>query len=960
MQRKTVTVLFCDVTGSTALGESVDPEAMRELLSRYFVRMKAIIERHGGTVEKFIGDAVMAVFGVPIAHEDDALRAVRAAVEMRDALPGLGVQARIGVNTGEVVTGTEERLVTGDAVNVAARLEQAARPDEVLIGAPTLLLVRQAAVVEQVEPLKLKGKTEPVAAYRLLRVGESSEPRAAPLFVGRQRERATVSTAWQRSTAERGCELVTVVGDPGVGKSRLIAEFLLTVEGTIIRGRCLPYGDGITYWPVVEVLKQLGAVPIDEAAAAVIRSLLGEREATTSADEIAWAVRKTFEQAARERPLVVVLDDIQWGEETFLDLIEHVALLSSGAPILLISMARPELLERRPTWPVTLRLEPLGEDDVETLIPDRIVGDMRERIARAAGGNPLFIGEMVAMADEVSGEVHVPPTLQALLAARLDQLAPPERSVLQRGAVEGEVFHRGAVQALAPEEAHVTRRLAALVRRELIRPDTSQLPGDDGFRFRHLLIRDAAYDALPKATRAELHERFARWLERHGARLVELDEIAGYHLEQACRYHAELGSLAEPEVREAARLHLAAAGRRAYARSDYRAVTSLLQRAAALMPPAEIDLALETTLADAFFEMGRGVEAIARARSLAVRAHATGDGVARLCARIQEGRFRVFLDPEGATESLAAIVEEALPVLESSGQDVPLYIAYFARAQVAGMLGQMDAMAVASDSAVAHAHQVAPGLVLGWRSSGRLYGTTPVAQILAWLDEETEPANAFLRRDRAHALAMLGHFDDARSILADVRAELVDRGAHVQAAVTLGHASVEVELLAGDPDAAVRFGEEACRLLGDLDERSFRSTAAAFLARAYVEIQRLDDAELWAARAAELGASDDAVTQMVWRQARAMVLGRRGDLAEAERLAREAVAIGEGTQAPVWQADSYADLGDVLLCAHRNGEAVAALDQALVRYDRKGNIVMTDRTRVRLSQLTATATPPGP
>src|SRR5438477_7318395 len=335
--------------------------------------------------------------------------------------------------------------------------------------------------------------------------------------------------------------MVTVVGNGSVGKSRLVDEFLHGLEATVLRGRCLPYGEGITYWPVVEVLKQLAALPPDEAAAAAIRTLLGETEATTTAEEIAWAVRKTLEHASTDRPLLVVFDDIQWGEETFLDLIEHIALLSSGAPILLLCIARPELTDSRSGWPVTLRLEPLGTEEVEELIPERISGELRAKIARAAGGNPLFIEEMLAMAGSVEDDVVVPPTLQALLAARLDQLETAERNVLERGAIEGEIFHRGAVQALAPEEPQVTPRLAALVRKELIRQDRSQLAGEDGFRFRHLLIRDAAYEALPKATRAELHERFAAWLEQRTGDVVELDEILGYHLEQACRHRVELG-----------------------------------------------------------------------------------------------------------------------------------------------------------------------------------------------------------------------------------------------------------------------------------------------------------------------------------------------------------------------------------------------------------------------------------
>ncbi len=954
-QRKTVTVLFCDLSGSTALGETLDPERLRALLARYFERMKAIAERHGGSVEKFIGDAVMAVFGVPVLHENDALRAVRSAVEMRDALPELGLQGRIGVMTGEVVTGTEERLATGDAVNVAARLEQAAQPGEVLVGQPTVALVREAAEVEPVAPLELKGKAEPVPAYRLLRVREAPERRHEALFVGRERELALLREAWERVQAEQRCELVTLLGDAGVGKSRLGAELLASVEATVVRGRCLPYGEGITYWPVVEVLKQLAVLPEEEAAAVAIRSLLGESEAPTSAEEIAWAFRKTLEQAAAEQPLVAVFDDVHWGEETFLDLIEHVALLSSGAAILLLCLARPELTERRAAWPVTLRLEPLGDADVAELIPERIAGDLREKIARAAGGNPLFIGEMLAMAGEAEGEVVVPPTLRALLAARLDQLETAERSVLERGAVEGEIFHRGAVQALAPEETQVTPCLAALVRKELIRPDRPQLTGEDGFRFRHLLIRDAAYDALPKATRAELHERFAVWLEERGAALVELDEIVGYHLEQACRYRAELGMPPEDNLAAVARGRLAAAGRRATGRrQDHGAAMSLLARAAALVPPGELDLALETDLVDALFWGGKGGDALRRADSIAERASAAGDRVGELCGRIQAGIIRTFLEPEGATERLTALVEQALPVFEAAGNDLALYTAYHALGQVANMRAQMDAGLEAYERASAHARQA--GLTnefVGWRATCRFHGTTPVSGLLAWLDENEprEGRNHWLRANRAGALAMLGRFDEARAILVELRTEAAERGEGMQLATAMCMDSVDVELLAGDPAAAAELGEEGCKLLDELGEQSILSTAAGRLAQALYALDRLEEADAWAGRAADLGASDDAFTQMLWRQVRAKVLARRGEHAEAERLAGEAVAIGEETDMIDAQGDVYADLGEVLLLAEKTDGAAAALEQALERYERKGNRVSTQRAQTRLAEL---------
>ena len=319
--------------------------------------MKRIVEAHGGSVEKFIGDAVLAVFGVPVAHEDDAMRACRAAVEMRDALPEVGIAGRIGVNTGEVVTGSgEQRLATGDAVNVAARFEQAAEPGEVLIGSVTLGLVGDAVEVGEERVLELKGKSAPVAAYSLVSVREAAERSHGSRFVGRERELRQLVDAWEETLGGSRCELVTVVGDPGVGKSRLVAEALARIEARVVRGRCLSYGEGITYWPVVEVVKQLDSLPSDEVAANAIRSLLGESDTPVGTDEIAWAFRKLLEEQA---PLIVGFDDIQWAEETFLDLVESTALLLSGAPVLLLCMARPELLDRRPGWPGTLRLEPL-------------------------------------------------------------------------------------------------------------------------------------------------------------------------------------------------------------------------------------------------------------------------------------------------------------------------------------------------------------------------------------------------------------------------------------------------------------------------------------------------------------------------------------------------------------------------------------------------------------------------
>jgi class 3 adenylate cyclase/tetratricopeptide (TPR) repeat protein len=953
-QRRVVTVLFCDVVGSTALGESADPEAVRATLARYFESMRAIVERHGGTVEKFIGDAVMAVFGVPVAHEDDAMRACRAAVEMQDALPALAVEGRIGVATGEVVTGTKERLATGDAVNLAARLQQAARPGEALVEEGTRALVGAAAELEAVEPLALKGKAEPVSAFRLRAVHEAERPPEAP-FVGRERELAAIHGAWKRALSGRRCELVTIVGEAGVGKSRLVTEALASLEARSVQGRCLPYGEGITYWPVVEILKQLGILPLDRAAATAIRSLLGDTSVATSAEEIAWAFRKTLEQAAAERPLIVVLDDIQWGEETFLDLLEHVALLSSGDSILVLAMARPELTERRASWPVTLRVEPLGAKEVEELIPVHISGGLRGKIARVGGGNPLFVEEMVAMAGEAGEEVVVPPTLQALLATRLDQLDPAERRALERAAVEGEVFHRGAVQALAGEEAQVTPRLASLVRKGLIHPEKPQLPGEDGFRFRHLLIRDAAYASLPKAARAELHQRFAGWLDDRGTQLVEQREILGYHLERAWHYRDELGLADDGELAEAARRHLAASGSRALWRQDIGAAVNLLARAAALVPSAETNVSLELDLAHALGWAGKAGESLQRARSVAERAAAAGDRRGELCALLSEGMMRTFFEPEGAADQLAPLTEQALPEFEAAHDDFALNLAYRALGQVAGARGQMDALVAAYERAAAHAQRVGlPNqLQVFWCSYGRFYGPTPLSELLAWQDEQDELSRRSprFRAHRAQALAMLGRLAEARAMLAELRADVAERGGHLTTGGMSTGVAFEVELLAGDPAAAVAAGEEDCRILEDAGWKGALSSAAGTLANAYYELGRLEEADAWAERAAELGASDDANAQMLWRLAKAKVLARRGEHAEAERLAQEALEICEATDMLNDQAIAFADLAEVLALAGRPEAAAEALEQALVRYGRKENVVMANRVRASLADL---------
>ncbi len=946
--RKVVTVLFCDVVGSTALGESVDPEALQGLLARYFERMKAIVESHGGSVEKFIGDAVMAVFGVPVAHEDDALRACRAAVEMRGALPELGVEGRIGVNTGEVVTGTEERLATGDAVNVAARLEQAAQPGEIVIGEATLRLVRGAVDLGDERRLELKGKAQPVPAYPLLAVAGELERRFATPMVGRGRELQGLRDAFARAGADRSCQLFTILGSAGVGKSRLVAEFLSASEARVVRGRCLSYGEGITYWPVVEILKQLATLPEGDAARP-LRSLLGETDAPASAEEIAWGFRKLLEQEAQAEPLIVVFDDLHWAEETLLDLVEHVADLSRDAPILLLCMSRPELLERRPSWgggkwnATTVLLEPLDAAETEALLAElgEAPGGLHERIVQVAEGNPLFLEEMLALVRDSGGaEVEVPPTIHALLAARLDQLDPDERSVLERGSIEGRIFHRGAVAALDGGNGQVDQRLTALVRKELVRPDRAQLTGDDAYRFRHLLIRDAAYDALPKATRADLHRRFAEWLEEHGQSLVELDEILGYHLEQAARYLEELGR-GDAELALVAADRLAQAGERALRRGDGRAARGLLERGLELTRPQRLDIQHEMALAR-LFTFEDTPKALAITEAAAQRAAAEGDEAAAALARTLFAEMRLYVG-EGSADEAERSAREALPLLEAAGSDHGLMHVWLALSTVANLRGRYEEWAQATEHAIVHAREVRRAETWGL-GPALAYGPRPAAAALAAFDalvpEQPHPNDLLVQ---ALLLAMLDRFEEAWSVArpaAERAAELDWRVGGVWLA--------DIAMLAGDGEAAATYLRDACDAFEAGGNTTILSSYAPLLGLVLCGLGRYDEAEPLAAKGRELADPEDGLTQRLWREAEALLRSHGGDHAEAERLAREAIEWAERGDSPLAQGDSFSVLAEVLEAAGRREAAAAALREALDRYEQKGVVPLVRRVREKL------------
>jgi len=1024
--RKTVTVVFSDVTGSTALGERLDPESLRRVMSRYFDEMQAVVEAHEGTVEKFIGDAVMAVFGIPVVHEDDAVRAVRAAAEMRERLAGLNeelernwgvtIAVRTGVNTGEVVAGDAssggQRFATGDAVNVAKRLEEAAPTNEILLGATTHNLVRDAVEVEAVAALKLKGKGEPVKAYRLLSIEPGAEGRARRLdspMVGRERERALLERAYERAVGERGCHLFTVLGSAGVGKSRLLAEFLkgLGDSATVVGGRCLPYGEGITFWPLLEVLRKLYGEELvsaietrlagdqnAELIASRIGGAVGLAESAGATEETFWAVRKLVEAQAHEQPLVLVFDDLQWGQPTFLDLVEHVADWSRDAPILLICLARPEFLDDRPGWgggkfnATSVLLEPLSDEDSAELV-DNLLGraglaaEVRARITDAAEGNPLFVEEMLAMLiddgflERSNGDwvptgdfesVAVPPTIQALLAARLDRLALHERGVIERASVEGKVFHRGGVVELSPTEAReaVGGHLQTLVRKELVRPDTAELPGEDAFRFRHLLIRDAAYDGMPKELRAELHERFAAWLERAAeTRRVEYEEILGYHFEQAYGYRTELAPVDEAvqELGKRAAEHLESAGRRALVRGDRPAATNLLGRGQALLPPGDSRLpGLLVELGAALQEQGKLDDAGRRFAEAADAAQVLGNRGLELRAKLERAYVRILVDPK-AIDAFRQLTETTIPELESLGDEQTLAVAW--RMVAHGYLLDVRGadMEQALRRSIEHARRAGDRrgelealewvLRLQWFGPARVDdGIRLCEQTLAEADAETGLASV-----ATQVLGVLyglrGEFDGGRELLAQAGAMQDELGMEMAKAAGNAMMSAALEQLAQGHDAAEGVLRPAIEVLRRAGEKGYYSTLLGYLARVSYAQGKYDEAEEQAREADEAGGEDDVETQRFSLAVRGMVLARRGETAEAERLVRAALELLAPTDALVSQAEVMLDLAEVLELALRPDEASAAARDAARLYAEKGADAGVRLAEARVAELEA-------
>jgi class 3 adenylate cyclase/tetratricopeptide (TPR) repeat protein len=1036
--RRTVTVLFADVTGSTALGEQLDPESLRALMGRYFGAMKEVIERHGGTVEKFIGDAVMAVFGVPILHEDDALRAVRAATEIRDALTGLNeelqrtrglaVVFRTGVNTGTVMAGDPsagQTFVTGDTVNTAARLEQAAQPGEVLLGEATYRLVRDAVVTEPAEAIQAKGKAKPVPAYRLISViaGAAGHTRRldAPM-VGRERELHVLTDAFDRAVADRAGQLVTILGVAGVGKSRLVQDFRARVEdqATFLIGRCLSYGEGITYWPLADALRLAVAVdddnPLESWRAGLLALIAGQPQADAIVEQVAgligvgegsggsdsfWAVRRLLEGMARQQPLVFVIDDLHWATPTFLDLVEHIADWTRDAPILLVCLARPELLDVRPGWgggkmnATTFLLEPLDAASIDQLLAHllgsaSVQTSLPRRIARAAEGNPLFVEEVVAMLVERGelmdhddrspwaaspAELEVPPTIEALMAARLDQLPLGERGVLERGSVIGTQFGVGEVAHLSdePGPASVRPALMAMVRRDLLRPDpeaTLPMGGDDeAFRFRHQLIHDGAYAGMSKAERARLHERYAGLLEELPAeRLRQLDEVIGYHLEQAYILWTALGGEpGTPDTASRAAAHLGNAGLRAADRDDGAAAVNLLARAASLLPAANPQrIAFLPALAQGNNLLGRFDEARA---AVSEAIDATDDGsdpatrVEALLARAGLANLKGASIAERKPD-----IEEALAIAEGTGDPAQLSLVHSALAGLAmgaGRLGEARReLELALDAAQRSGDPRREADARGTLGALTFWGTSLAEDIDRILAENLAFAREHGRRGREGSVlrsqaieaARRGRMPQARGLMAESLAIVEEIGAPL----FMGFNSMNrgyLEFLAGDPAARERVLREGYEQLSAMGERARLSTIAADLADALVDLGRIDEAEAICAVAEEAGAADDMITQVLVRLVRGRLAAARGRMDDALASVADALLLADQGEFYETLIRSRLVFTQLLLDAGRIPEARARAHEVLDLARPRGDVVYEGRATALLER--ATSSTPG-
>ena len=985
--RKTVTVVHVRLTPTSTSGDKLDPEVLRRVLGRALGEITAAVESHEGTLAVVATDSVTAVFGMPTVHEDDASRAMRAAEEIHRRLVEVArklegesnsVATRIGVSTGEVMTGEWPGSPFG------------------VTGAP---LTTAAALAQSAEPATL------VADDATLRAASSrrEDGRFISPMVGRTRERRRLNDVFEQAVSDRSCQLFTILGVAGVGKSRLVREFLQDIEqhAFVARGRCLPYGDGITFWPLVEAIKELiGADSTPEVSQADIAALIdGADEASLVAQRVSEAiglvettggieegfdaVRTFLEALAARRPLVVVFDDVHWGEPTFHDLIEYLADWSRGAPIFLLCLARPELLDVRAAWgggklnATSVLLEPLSDSECTELLANlvgeaELAEEVEARIAAAAEGNPLYVEEMLSMLiDEgvlvrddrrwvtarALTAVPVPPTIQALLAARLDQMGMEERSAVEAAAVEGKVFHESSVIKLAPR-VDAPAALASLVRKEVVRPDRAVFAGERAFRFRHLLIRDAAYDSIPKEMRAVLHEQHVEWLEEMmGARTVEFDEIVGYHLEQAVRYRAELGHhdhATRALSRRAAEL-LGSAGRRAFARSDAPAGLKLISRAVALLSP-EDSLRVELI---PNVRVVQGMEDLSwadRVLTEAVEASATtGDRRLAAHALVQRALLRLFTASELNADELVKVADQVIRAFEDLGDELGLTRGWRLIAQARYLAGQAERCVEASERAFVHARRAGDTFeereIAEWLGIALVLGPHPADH----MEEICERLVEQVRGQPALEVQFLGTLAYA----AGIQGKLGRFSELMQAADDLVDVSSEwiwlvpvhfawIALARAQPAAAEHALRSDYEKLKRLGEKSHFCSYASVLGQAVYDLGRYDEAEALAREAMTAARANDVHTSIIVRGTIAKVLARRGDIVAAERLVHEAVAFADASDFLQSRADALTDMAEILALAGKTEESARALDRAVAFHEQKGNVLAVQTLRARV------------
>ncbi len=925
MERKVATVLFADLVDSTGLVSSADPEVVRQRVNRFFEAVSGRIEAHGGTVEKFAGDAVMAAFGVPLTHEDDAERAVRAALEIVPMVEQLGLAVRIGIESGEIVIeDSDSTFATGEAVNLAARLQQGAQPGEILIGSAARRLAASAVEVDEAGPLEIKGRAEPLWTWRALRAQDSSRLVATP-FVGREPELEMLENSLARAVRDRRPQLVTIFGEPGLGKTRLVTEFTAGVERvTALAGRTLPYGEGVTYWPLASMIKASVGITDDDPAneafeklrvsceseavadlLAVALGVLGAADGERTPEQLNWAALCWAEQLADAQPVVLVFEDIHWAEEPLLDVIENLARSLRDAPVLIVALARPELLDSRPSWGGGIRsasaidLAPLGGSESEELADallsrGEVAPAQRELVLERAEGNPLFLEEIAHALRDGRGIEGIPDTLQALIAARIDGLDAREKQLLQSAALVGRVFWRGALESLVPD-LEVATLLDLLVEREfLVREELSTISGDAALRFKHGLIRDVAYGGMSKARRAEEHQAFAAWVEKRAR--DELAEIRAHHLDQAADLLAELDGAVPEDLAHSAADALEEAGRRALRRGALRVARRTLLRAVELeASPDRRYLAAHAAwrLADVPTLGDEAQEVLEEARAAELR-----DVQGRALVLLAD----LALHSEGDVTRAHDLADEALAILPGD-ELAGLYDAHALITTIFWWLGDGDGSTRHAEAMLDLAHRAGrPELESLARTQlaaiAGVRGDAPGA--VALLEQaESLAESSGSREAMGYALGVRGRLSETKTDEAEryyrQALEIFDEiGAAGRYGWTLSNLG-SIYRQRGELSLAEKTFREAVRRLRITHEQGFLAEAERGLAEVLVERGKVDEADRLVSEAEHRVGRGDVWTRASLLHARGLVLIAQGRTDEAETALHAALEIIEPT-----------------------------------------------------------------